>query len=137
MRKVKIFTVGKIKEPWLSAALEEYAKRLKPYLAIEWHLAKDSQGLSSLLEKESSYICLDINGAAYSSEAFSDWFQKAGSRLSFVIGGAEGLSPRIKERAAQLLSLSPLTFTHQMVRLLLVEQLYRALEIEKGSGYHK
>ncbi len=137
MRKIKIFTVGKTKESWLQEALDEYTKRLKPHLSLEWHLAKNSDQLSTLLEKETHYICLDIKGAAFSSEEFSEWFQKTGSRLSFVIGGAEGLSEAIKAKAALKISISPLTFTHQLARLILIEQLYRALEIEKGSSYHK
>jgi len=60
-----------------------------------------------------------------------------GSRIAFAIGGAEGLPPQIIKQAAYILSLSPLTFTHQITRLILIEQIYRALEIEKGSQYHK
>jgi 23S rRNA (pseudouridine1915-N3)-methyltransferase len=141
MYKVKIFSIGKTKEPWLSLALEEYSKRLKPSLSIEWCLAKQDEQLALLLDKEAHYICLDPQGKAFSSEAFSAFLHQklleGGSRLSFVIGGAEGLPEPIKRRAAALLSLSPLTFTHQLTRLILLEQLYRSLEIAKGSSYHK
>ena len=141
MYKIKILTIGKTKEPWLSLALEEYTKRLKPSLSIEWCLAKQDEQLALLCEKEAHYICLDPQGKAFSSEAFSAFLQQklleGGSRLSFVIGGAKGLPERIKLRAAALLSLSPLTFTHQLTRLILLEQLYRSLEIARGSSYHK
>ncbi len=138
---LKIFTIGKNKEPWLEAALQEYTERLKAKVKIEWHLAKEDKGLEKLLEKEKGFICLDSTGKLLDSIAFSkrimQLFLTENSRLSFVIGGAEGLTPSIKSRAKECLSLSPLTFTHQLVRIILLEQLYRAFEIEKGSPYHK
>ncbi len=141
MYKIKIFTIGKTKEPWLSLALDEYTKRLKPFLSIEWHLAKQNDQLAALLEKEFHYICLDPQGKTFSSETFASFLQQKlleeGSRLSFVIGGAEGLPQRIRKGAAALLSLSPLTFTHQLTRLIFLEQLYRAMEIARGSSYHR
>ncbi len=141
MYKIKIITIGKSKEKWLQDALEEYTERLKPSITIEWILAKDNEKLKQLLEKVESYICLDPRGKLLSSEQFSDFlideFQKKGSRLNFVIGEAEGLTPEIKKGASHQLSLSPLTFTHQLTRLIFLEQLYRAIEIDKGSAYHK
>jgi len=141
MYKIKIYTVGKSKESWLNAGLEEYTKRLKTEMTIEWILAKNSLSLDEYLQKESYYLALDPQGLSFSSEAFSALmlkeFIKGGSRIVFVIGGAEGLSKAAKSRAKFLISLSPLTFTHQLTRLVLIEQLYRALEIEKGSSYHK
>jgi 23S rRNA (pseudouridine1915-N3)-methyltransferase len=137
MIKVKIFTIGKTKEPWLQEALEEYTKRLQPYMTIDWHLAKSDSQLSLLLEKEPSYICLDPSGRSFTSTAFSKWLYKQGSRLIFAIGGAEGFSENIRANASFLLNLSSLTFTHQLTRLILLEQLYRAVEIEKGTSYHK
>jgi 23S rRNA (pseudouridine1915-N3)-methyltransferase len=89
--------------------------------------------------KERRLIALDPQGKTYSSELFSsllfDEIEKGGSEVAFAIGAAEGLPKELKTQ--QLLSLSLLTFTHQMVRLILVEQIYRAFEIRKGSGYHK
>ncbi len=141
MIKVKIYTVGKSKETWLQEALEEYSKRLQPVLSIEWILAKTDLQLKQLVSKEANYLCLDPNGKQCSSEEFStllmDLVQKRDSRLIFVIGGAEGIPPEIQERALLKISLSRLTFTHQMTRLVLLEQIYRAFEIAKGSGYHK
>jgi 23S rRNA (pseudouridine1915-N3)-methyltransferase len=138
---LKIFTIGKNKEAWLEAALQEYIGRLKGKVKIEWLLAKEDKGLEKLLEKEKGYVCLDSTGKLLDSNAFSkrlmQLFIAQDSRLSFVIGGAEGLSPAMKARAKEILSLSPLTFTHQLVRLILLEQIYRAFEIERGSPYHK
>lgn len=141
MYKIKIATVGKAKEPWLQDALEEYTARLKPVAMIEWTLAKNSQKLKQLLQDEGPYLCLDPKGKLYSSEQFSSFLinqlQVHGSRLTFVIGDAEGLPEDIRSQATALLSLSPMTFTHQMTRLVLLEQIYRGFEINKGSAYHK
>lgn len=141
MYKVKIFSIGKTRESFLVEAIEEYTKRLRPILSIEWVLARENPQLLRLLEKEENYIALDCKGKECSSEEFSKIFYQfllqGGSRLSFVIGGSEGLPEELKKQASLLLSFSRLTFTHQIVRLILVEQLYRGVEIKKGSPYHK
>jgi 23S rRNA (pseudouridine1915-N3)-methyltransferase len=141
MFKVKIITIGKTKETWLSEGILEYEKRLKPFMSLEWKIAKNDEGLLSFLDLEKRFIAFDLGGLPFSSSDFStklhQELEKGGSRLSFVIGGAEGLPPAIKKRAHKLWSLSPLTFTHQLARLILLEQLYRAVEIERGSAYHK
>lgn len=137
MIKVKVYTVGKTKEEWLQNALEVYESRLKSSLALEWILAKNDDQLKQFLEKENNFICLDPKGKQYTSEEFSTFLVRAGSRIAFVIGGAEGIPEEIKAKAKSLISFSKMTFTHQIARLILVEQIYRAMEIEKGSGYHK
>lgn len=136
MFKVKVLTLGRCKEQWLAEALAEYEKRLKGKLSIEWAIAKDNAQLAEWAKNE-SYIALDPKGELLTSEAWSEKLMKLGLRLVFLIGGAEGLSPELLKHAQFKWSLSPLTFTHQMTRLILVEQLYRALEIERGSNYHK
>lgn len=140
MFKVKICCIGKTKEPWLKQAVDEYTSRLVSFLSIEWVVLKDEQQLKKALSKE-AYIALDPAGKLHTSESFSIFiqnsFQKGGSRLTFVIGGAEGLSPQVRDGASALLSLSKMTFTHQITRLVFIEQLYRAFEISRGSGYHK
>lgn len=141
MHKIKIYTVGKTKESWLQEALGEYEQRVRPVAALEWILAKNDAQLKQFLEKELHFLCLDPNGTQYDSIGFSKalmhWLEQMGSRLVFVIGGAEGLSEEIKKRAKLTLSFSKLTFTHQITRLILLEQVYRAFEIAKGTGYHK
>lgn len=138
MFKVKVLTQGKCKEAWLQEALLEYEKRLTGRLRVEWVLAKSEEELIYLVSHlKEPYIALDPKGLLFSSEALSKKMQEWGSQWTFVIGGAEGLCQKILEKAKLVWSLSPLTFTHQMTRLILVEQLYRALEIEKGSSYHK
>jgi 23S rRNA (pseudouridine1915-N3)-methyltransferase len=140
MLKVKILLVGKTKESWLEEALAEYLKRLKNTVSIEWIWAKDDVHLLELARKELHSICLDPSGKTFTSEQFSSFlfqnWEKHGSRLTFVIGGPDGLPQELKNHSL-LISLSPLTFTHQMTRLILIEQIYRAIEIYKGSNYHK
>lgn len=133
MFKVKVLTQGKCKENWLQEALAEYEKRLTGRMRIEWQLVKDKE---EFLHCQEPYIALDPKGSLLSSEALSKKTQQWGSRWTFIIGGVEGLSQSVLQKASFIWSLSPLTFTHQMTRLILVEQLYRALEIEKGSAYH-
>ena len=141
MYRIKIFSIGKTKESWLLDALEEYEKRLKSIIDIEWIFAKNYEQLKTYLNKEESFIALTPEAKQFSSEQFShqiySWLERFGSRLSFVIGGAEGLEEDILKKAFDTLSFSKMTFTHQMTRLVLVEQIYRATEIHKGSGYHK
>jgi 23S rRNA (pseudouridine1915-N3)-methyltransferase len=141
MIKIKVYSVGKNKEDWLQDALNLYEARLKSSLSFEWILTKNDEQMKQFLEKEANFICLDPYGKQYSSEEFSAFLiksiQEAHSRLCFVIGGAEGICSTLKDKAKNLLSLSRLTFTHQMTRLILAEQIYRALEMERGSSYHK
>lgn len=136
MYKVKVLTIGKCKERWLSEALLEYERRLHGTMSFEWRFAKDDAQLAEWAEKE-PFIALDPQGTLLASEAWSEKLIKLGLRPVFVIGGAEGLSASLLKRAQFKWSLSPLTFTHQITRLILVEQLYRAIEIGRGSGYHK
>jgi 23S rRNA (pseudouridine1915-N3)-methyltransferase len=140
MLRLKILSVGKTKESWLNQALEEYIKRLKPVLDIEFIWAKNDAQLLTLIEKKTSYICLDANGKQMDSPEFSQYvltkFEESGTRLTFVIGGPEGLPLKLKNHR-ETISLSRLTMTHQIVRLVLLEQIYRAFEIAKGTPYHK
>jgi 23S rRNA (pseudouridine1915-N3)-methyltransferase len=139
--KVKVITVGKSKEIWLKEALQEYEKRLSSTLTFEWLIAKDRMQLIDWAKNETALIALDLKGELLSSEVFSQKLLRSlvekGGRLSFLIGDADGIPQELLNKCFWKWCLSPLTFTHQMARLLLVEQIYRALEIEKKSGYHK
>ncbi|HRD55371.1 MAG TPA: 23S rRNA (pseudouridine(1915)-N(3))-methyltransferase RlmH [Parachlamydiaceae bacterium] len=140
MLKLKILSIGKTKEEWLESALNEYMKRLKPILSIEFLLARSDEELLSLAEKEPLLVCLDPKGKKMDSAAFANYIQnkfvEGGSKLAIAIGGAEGLPEKLKSHK-NLISFSDLTMTHQIVRLVLIEQIYRAFEIMKGSKYHK
>lgn len=136
MFKVKILTIGKLKETWLKEALFEYEKRMKDELIIEWRLAKSNAELFSWACQE-PFIALDLKGAFLNSVQWHQKMMRFGLKLIFLIGPAEGIPEEILSLAQFRWSLSPLTFTHQMVRLILVEQLYRSIEIRKNSSYHK
>jgi 23S rRNA (pseudouridine1915-N3)-methyltransferase len=140
MLKIKIISVNKTKETWLEEAISTYVNRLKTSVQIEFLWAKNDEQFMDWVAKEPLTICLDANGTTMSSEQFSKYLYKqlelGGSRLCFAIGGAEGL-PKEAKQHYPLLSLSMMTFPHQMIRLFLVEQIYRAFEIAKGSSYDK
>lgn len=158
--QIKIRIVGKEKsgthDQWIQQACHMYTSRLQSSqieVVTEWHKSDDAllKGISGDISKGNSVVLLDPHGNMPTSEIFSQkmyhWLEQGGSRLVFVIGGAEGLPWELKSGIAQgadkkplplpLLSLSKLTFTHQFARLLLVEQIYRASEIQRGSNYHK
>lgn len=141
MYKIKILSIGKVKEPWLQEALEEYEKRLSNRMQIEWVLPKNDEQLERLLEKQPHFFALTPEGKQYTSLEFSaaliSWLTSFDSRLVFVIGGAEGIPQSIKSKAEGLISISKMTFTHQATRLILLEQIYRAIEISIGSKYNK
>lgn len=140
MFKIKILSVGKTKEEWLESAIQEYEKRLSHCVQFEFLWAKDDKHLLNLAQKEPLSILLDPAGLQMTSETFSSYLSHQleinRSRLAFIIGGPEGIPPALKYTRT-LISLSRMTFTHQLVRLILVEQIYRAFEISKGSKYHK
>jgi 23S rRNA (pseudouridine1915-N3)-methyltransferase len=138
--RIKILSPGKNKDAWLEDAIQEYVKRLSPLAEFELIWTKDEQGFAKLIGEEKELICLDPKGKMMDSEGFASFFIKAvesgGSKIAFAIGGAEGFPKGVLE-GKKLISLSLLTFTHQMARLILVEQIFRAFEISKGSKYHK
>lgn len=139
MIKVKIYTIGRCKDRWLQEALAEYEKRLSAQVSFEWILVKNDEELSSKIQ--APWISLDPKGELLDSPALSKklmkLFQAHGARLNLLIGGSDGIPSALLAKSVWTWSLSPLTFTHQMTRLLVLEQLYRAFEIETGSDYHK
>ncbi len=141
MFKLTIITIGKNKEKWLQEALFEYEKRLKNQVSFNWVLLKDEKSLIKQVLKEKSFILLDLEGKELDSPALADKLGKLleteKSQLAFVIGGDTGVPEILREKALMRLRLSKLTFTHQICRLILLEQIYRSFEILKGSGYHK
>lgn len=140
MIRIKIISPGKNKESWLEEAILEYIKRLSSVAEFELIWTKDEKSFAKSISEEKALICLDPQGKLLDSEGFTDFFFKAvesgGSRITLAIGGAEGF-PKGATDGKKLLSLSPLMFTHQMTRLILIEQIFRAFEIAKGSKYHK
>ena len=138
--KLHIISVGKSKESWLQEALQFYIERLQGTLTIEMSYVKDDERLIAVVAKEKNCIALDPKGKLMDSPAFAHYLftalEAGGARLSLVIGGPDGLPSTLRE-TLPLISLSPLTMTHQLVRLVLFEQIYRASEIRRGSPYHR
>ena len=133
-------------EQWLGDAYDMYTKRLRASpvnVETTWH--KNDQelikGVQSDLDKNHSIVLMDPKGKQRTSEVFTEcmfeWLHRGGSRLTFVIGGAEGLPRELLQKNLEKMSLSDMTLTHQFARTMLTEQIYRATEIRKGSGYHK
>ena len=146
--KITILTVGKLKESYWKQAIAEYSKRLGLYTKLELVEVEDEKTLdqaSDLLlarcPKDGYVIALAIDGKQYDSVALSKHLEKltvAGrSHLVFVIGGSLGLSKKVLARADEKLSFSALTFPHQMMRVILLEQIYRCFRIQKNEPYHK
>ena len=145
--KIKIVTIGKLKEKFLIDGVNEYLKRIKPFAKIEIAeipecktIDEEGQKLLSQVLRESFKIVLDVSGAELTSENFAKKIAELNlhgvSSLTFIIGGAFGLSEEVRRAADFRLSLSQMTFTHQFARLILVEQIYRAFKINRGEPYH-
>jgi 23S rRNA (pseudouridine1915-N3)-methyltransferase len=140
MYRIKVHLVGKTKELWLQQAEKEYLKRLSSTIHLESVIYRSQEKMEQALASCKGLVLLDPQGTCYRSETLAAFLEKrlqeGGSRLELAIGGAEGFSSGFRENFSKI-SLSALTFTHQICRLVLFEQLYRCSEIWKGSGYHK
>lgn len=136
MHKIEIWTVGKHQERWLEEELSILEKRLKGSMEFTWRLFKTDKELEEALLDDPHFTLLDERGALMTSKDFSKYVMQE-LRMRFVIGGSSGVSPKIRSLAAKTISFSLLTFTHQHMRLLLMEQIYRAFTIAKGTPYHK
>lgn len=157
---ITVVCIGKLKEKYWVNAIEEYSKRLSKYCTLsidelkeerlpdnaseaEEEAVKVAEGKSILkrIKKDSYVITLEIKGNQLSSEKLADKINQLGldgrSDLVFVIGGSLGLSEEVSERSDFKLSFSAMTFPHQMMRVILLEQIYRAFKINKNESYHK
>ncbi len=158
--KIKIVTVGKLKEKYLKDGIAEYSKRISRFAKLEMIELADEKTpdkaseienqkileiegariLSKVGERDFVFV-LAIEGKTFSSEEFSKQLEEASikgySTLTFVIGGSLGLAASVKNRANLSVSFGRLTLPHQLMRLVLVEQIYRAFTIQQGSPYHK
>lgn len=138
--KIHVHIIGKIKDKWILEGVQTYLKRLKGTCDLNLISHKSTEKLALALNSK-KYICLDENSSSYSSVNFScqlfKWFEKFGSNLDFVIGEHSGLPEHIKSQSIANISLSPMTFTYQMATLIFIEQCYRAIQINIGTGYHR
>lgn len=159
MIKVTLITLGRLKESYLRGASDEYRKRLSRYCnldivelspeqipdnasptLIESALAKEAQMISAKIPKGAFVTALCVEGNRLSSEKFAELIAKhcnIGKTLCFIVGSSYGLSEDIKRIADLKLSVSDMTFPHQLFRIMLLEQIYRGFKINEGSAYHK
>jgi len=139
--RIRVLAVGKVRKRWIEEGLAVYLKRLPGLSVVELKDSspqREAAAIAAQLRTDEQLVVLSEEGQLWGSVAFAERLQGTGSqRLAFVIGGADGLDPTLKARASWSLSLSPLTFPHELARLLLLEQLYRALTIQQGGVYHR
>lgn len=158
--KITLITVGKLKEKFFRDAVDEYAKRLNRYCRLEIReaadektpekasevqreqiLQKEGERILKLIPEDAFAVTLEIEGRRLSSEAFAEEIGRLAvggtSHIVFVIGGSLGLHNIIKERSDLAVSFSDMTFPHQLMRVILLEQIYRAYRIINGEPYHK
>lgn len=160
MQKVTVLCVGKLKEPFYIQAVSEYQKRLSRHCKleivelpeqklgddpsaaeIEQGLQKEAAMIEEKLPKGGVLIAMCVEGKELSSVQLSqkmqEFFSRGASHLTFLIGSSFGLHPSVKAKADFKLSVSPMTFPHHLFRVMLLEQIYRAYQIENGTRYHK
>ncbi|MFC1599476.1 23S rRNA (pseudouridine(1915)-N(3))-methyltransferase RlmH [Patescibacteria group bacterium] len=139
MLHIQIIQVGKTKDKMFGKIEAEFEKRLSRYAKLDIVTVDDEEKIIDRCEKGSHKVALDMRGDQGSSEDFADFIQRRqfeGGKVTFIIGGPFGLSVPILESCDSKLSLSKMTFTHQMVRIFLLEQIYRAFTILEGKKYH-
>jgi 23S rRNA (pseudouridine1915-N3)-methyltransferase len=157
---INIIAVGRLKEKYWTEAVNEYSKRLSRYIKLniaeladekapenlsvaqkEQVMKKEGDRILKNIDENDYVVCLEINGKQLSSEDFSLFFEthmlNGISTISFVIGGSLGLHNDVIKRADYHLSFSKMTFPHQLMRIVLLEQIYRAIKISKNEPYHK
>ena len=138
--KVKVLFTGKTTDPWIRQGVEEYAGRIRHYAPFELVELKDDDQMLKYVRSSDHLILLDEHGTEFSSVAWAWYLEQKAAHLPkdwvFAIGGPYGFPPAVQERADECLSLSRMTFSHQLVRLVFLEQLYRAFTIIKGEKYH-
>jgi 23S rRNA (pseudouridine1915-N3)-methyltransferase len=154
MLRIRLLHIGKTKHRWIQTGILHYQKEMKPFAKLDIEEVKSVSGRypeAELMRREATrfkgnidrgetVICLDRKGQRFTSEALARWLSsqiERASNLVFVIGGAYGIEPEFKRKSAATMSISPMTFTHDMVRLLFAEQLYRAMTILNNHPYHK
>ena len=137
----KIIAIGKTRKKWIKEGIEMYLYRLPGLKVIEikeTNLSKEECTIKEILKKNQTLITLNENGHSFTSRQLANKLLNSHNQnITFVIGGASGISQSLNSSAAWQLSLSPLTFPHEIARLLLIEQLYRAKTITQGGPYHK
>ncbi len=159
MLTINILCIGKIKEDFFKSAINEYSKRLSKYCKLnivelpdekipdklninmtEQIKEKESNNIINHLPKDTYIICLDLTGKEYSSENFSSKLENLSqitSNITFVIGGSLGIHKNLLNKANEKICFSKMTFPHQLIRIFLLEQIFRAFKISNGETYHR
>jgi 23S rRNA (pseudouridine1915-N3)-methyltransferase len=141
--KLTLAVVGRLKEPYLIAAEDEYKKRLRPFCTLTVHEAKDERALLAAIPPAAHLYAFDERGDAVTSTAFAhdvlghEQLHGGGAPVVFAIGGADGHTDALRRRAHRLIAFGRLTIAHRLVRVLVLEQLYRAFKILRGEPYHR
>ncbi|HEY0990505.1 MAG TPA: 23S rRNA (pseudouridine(1915)-N(3))-methyltransferase RlmH [Kofleriaceae bacterium] len=141
--KLTLAVVGRLKEPYLAQAEDEYRKRLRPYCTLTVHEAKDEAGLLAALPDGAHLYAFDERGEALTSQAFAhdilgrEQLHGGGAPVVFAIGGADGHGDALRDRARRLIAFGRLTIAHRLVRVLVLEQIYRGFRILRGEPYHR
>ncbi|MDA8082448.1 MAG: 23S rRNA (pseudouridine(1915)-N(3))-methyltransferase RlmH [Nitrospiraceae bacterium] len=144
--KIHLIWVGKTKEPFIREGIEKYLRLLGPYAEVTVTEVREEKGGNTAMtvEREGEriqklkvpYVLLDEGGPDLSSLEFAEYIRRHSPRMTFVMGGAYGVTEGVRTGAQGMLALSRMTLTHEMVRVLLLEQLYRAFSIINKKGYH-
>jgi 23S rRNA (pseudouridine1915-N3)-methyltransferase len=154
--KFQFWTVGKNHEPYVKEGVDMFTKRISNYYPVEWNILpmpknaatlsetdlkkKEGETIAGLLQKDDYLVLLDETGKMLTSEGLASFIQQRANEstktIVFLIGGAYGVSADVKQRANYTWSLSKLVFPHQLVRLILAEQVYRACSINRNEKYH-
>lgn len=147
MLKITIFAVGKLKESFWKDAVAEYLKRLDAYAKTsvreipDSNKEKEAVALLDALPEKVPVILLDIKGKEVSSESLAQKIDRyaldGNSHIAFIIGGSDGVTAEVRARATERISFGPITLPHNLARVVLVEQIYRAFKIQRGEPYHK
>ena len=159
MLSIQIICIGKLKETYLKSAIDEYSKRLHRYCKLDILALPDEKipekvniklsdeikskeccNILNHIKKDSYIIALDLKGNQYTSEEFSSEIQKlsmVSSHITFIIGGSLGLTNELLNQCHQKICFSKMTFPHQLIRVFLLEQLFRAFKIANGETYHR
>ena len=135
-----VVAVGRIRDAALRATADEYVKRLGRYTHVEERESKDEARLSGVIPESARLIALARTGQSWSSEELARWtaqWDQEGRAVALVIGGADGLPADVLDRAERVWSLSALTLPHELARVVVLEQLYRAFTIRRGEPYHR
>jgi 23S rRNA (pseudouridine1915-N3)-methyltransferase len=158
--QLQIIAVGKLKEKYWNDAIAEYSKRLGPYARLEIRelpdektpdsmspaeeeqvKAREGERILAALKPDAHVVALAIDGETWTSEQLAAQLERqavyGGGSIAFIIGGSLGLSPAVLSRADKRLSFGRMTYPHQLMRVLLLEQIYRAFKINRGEPYHK